>query len=92
MAAHRNRLENNLIENNGAKAAAAGIRVRGETKDLVFRNNIIRDTRPASDRKQGVGILIEEQAGEITLEGNQIDAGVKVEDKRKRAQPVISKQ
>src|SRR5213078_3022186 len=54
MAGHRNRLENNLIENNGGKGEAAGIRVRGETRDLVFRNNIIRDTRAAEARKQTV--------------------------------------
>ena len=83
MAGHRNRLENNVIENNGAKSGAAGIRVRGETKDLVFRNNIIRDTRPEEDRKQSVGIRIEEQAGEVLLEGNQIEATTKVEDRRK---------
>lgn len=83
MAAHRNRLENNLIENNGTKADAAGIRVRGETKNLVFKNNIIRDTRSADARKQAVGIRIEEQAGEIELDGNEIDAATKVEDRRK---------
>ena len=81
-AGHRNRLENNVIENNGGKGSAAGIRVRGETKDLVFRNNIIRDTRVADARKQTTGIRIEEQAGDITLEGNQIDATTQVEDKR----------
>ena len=83
MAAHRNRIENNLIENNGGKGDATGIRVRGETKDLVFRNNIIRDTRAAEARKQTTGIHIEEQAGQVTLEGNQIEAATKVEDKRK---------
>jgi parallel beta-helix repeat protein len=83
MAGHRNRLENNVIENNGAKGGAAGIRVRGETKDLVFRNNIIRDTRAPETRQQTVGIRIEEQAGEVVLEGNQIDARTRVEDKRK---------
>jgi hypothetical protein len=83
MAGHRNRLENNVIENNGTKADAAGIRVRGETKDLVFRNNIIRDTRPADARKQTVGIRIEEPAGEVVLEGNEIEAKTKVEDRRK---------
>jgi len=83
MAGHRNRLENNLIENNGAKADAAGIRVRGETKDLVFKNNIIRDTRPADARKQTTGIRIEEPAGHVHLEGNQIDAKTEVEDRRK---------
>ena len=85
MAGHRNRLENNVIENNGLKADAAGIRVRGETKDLVFRNNIIRDTRSSESRKQSVGIRIEEPAGEVVLEGNQIEAKTKVEDRRKAA-------
>ena len=83
MAGHRNRLENNLIENNGVKAEAAGIRERGETRDLVFRNNIIRDTRPPETRKQSVGIRIEEPAGTVVLEGNQIDAKIQVEDRRK---------
>ena len=85
MAAHRNRLENNVIENNGLEAEAAGIRVRGETKDLVFRNNIIRDTRPPGSRKQTIGVRIEEPAGKIILEGNEIEAGTKVEDRRKRS-------
>ncbi|HEU0039149.1 MAG TPA: right-handed parallel beta-helix repeat-containing protein, partial [Verrucomicrobiae bacterium] len=83
MAAHRNRLENNLIENNGGKGDATGIRVRGETKDLVFRNNIIRDTRAVEARKQTTGIHIEEEAGQVILEGNQIEAATKVDDKRK---------
>ncbi|HWN96736.1 MAG TPA: right-handed parallel beta-helix repeat-containing protein [Methylomirabilota bacterium] len=83
MAGHRNRLENNLIENNGTKGSGAGIRVRGATRDLVFRNNIIRDTRSAEARKQTVGIRIEEQAGEVLLEGNKIEAATEVEDRRK---------
>jgi len=82
MAGHRNRLENNLIENNGVQGDAAGIRVRGETKDLVFRNNIIRDTRPPEARKQAVGIRIEEPAGKVILEHNEIDAKTQVEDRR----------
>lgn len=82
MAGHRNRLENNLIENNGVKEPASGIRVRGETKDLVFKGNIIRDTRAVEARKQSVGIRIEEAAGAVHLEGNQIDARTPVEDKR----------
>src|SRR6266567_209568 len=82
MAGHRNRLESNLIENNGVKGEATGIRVRGETRDLVFRNNIIRDTRPPEARKQTVGIRIEEPAGKVVLEGNEIDAQTRVEDQR----------
>lgn len=60
MAAHRNRLENNLIENNGTRAETAGIRVRGETRDLVFKGNTIRDTRAAGECRQTVGIRLEE--------------------------------
>lgn len=82
MAGHRNRLENNLIESNGDQDEAAGIRVRGETRNLVFRNNIIRDTRPPETRKQAVGIRIEELAGDVVLEGNSIEAVTKIEDKR----------
>jgi parallel beta-helix repeat protein len=83
MAGHRNRLEKNLIENNGVKVEAAGIRVRGETKNLLFKNNIIRDTRAPEARKQTVGIRIEETASEVILEGNKIEAKTKVEDHRK---------
>ena len=86
MAGHRNRLEKNVVENNGGKNDAAGIRVRGETRDLVFRDNIIRDTRPPKDRKQLVGIRIEQDAGEVTLEGNKIDAKTKLQDERAPAQ------
>ena len=83
MAGHRNRLENNVIENNGSKGDAAGICVRGETKGLLFKNNIIRDTRSPEARKQAVGIRIEEPAGEVVLEGNEIEAKTKVDDRRK---------
>jgi polygalacturonase len=83
LAGHRNRLERNIIENNGEGPDTAGIRVRGETHDLVFRDNVIRDTRPPDLRKQTVGIQIEDGAGEISLEGNQIDAKTKVVDERK---------
>jgi parallel beta-helix repeat protein len=86
MAGHRNRLEDNLIENNGAKGGGSGIRVRGETRDLIFKNNVIRDTRSGSERKQTVGIRIEELAGPVTLEGNRIEAVTEIEDKRSSIQ------
>ncbi|MDZ4782640.1 MAG: right-handed parallel beta-helix repeat-containing protein [Planctomycetia bacterium] len=82
MAAHRNRLENNRIEDNGATEPAAGIRVRGSTDGLVFRNNIIRDTRPMNEQTQAVGIRIEEDAGEVTLDGNDVRAKTTVDDRR----------
>ncbi len=83
MAGHRNRLENNLVENNGLQQEAAGIRVCGETCDLVFRNNTIRDTRSGSERKQTTGIRLEEKVGAVVLEGNQVDATKAVDDGRK---------
>jgi parallel beta-helix repeat protein len=82
MAAHRNRLEENVIEDNGAGQEAAGIRIRGQTNDLVFKNNTIRDTRRGGLQTQTVGIRIEEQVGQIVLEGNQIEAKIKIDDRR----------
>lgn len=84
MAAHRNRLEENLIENNGAEGPAAGIRIRGRTNDLVFRGNTIRDARADESATQTVGILIGESVGKVVLEGNTILARVPIEDRRKR--------
>jgi len=82
MAGHRNRLENNLIEDNGREHAVAGIRVRGETRDLLFKGNVIRDTRSAAERKQNTGVLLEPKVGPVALEQNQIEAAEAVADKR----------
>lgn len=84
MGAHRNRLENNIIENNGSEGQAAGIRIRGQTNDLVFRKNKIRDTRDAGSQTQTTGILIEEQVGQVILEDNTIEARTQIVDKRAR--------
>jgi nitrous oxidase accessory protein NosD len=82
MAAHRNHLEQNIIEDNGVAEEAAGIRIRGHTNDLVLRNNIIRDTREGESQKQTVGIRIEEQVGRVTLDGNRIRAKTTIDDQR----------
>jgi parallel beta-helix repeat protein len=82
MAPHRNRVENNLIENNGLEEGAVGIRVRGQTRDLVLKNNTLRDTRPAGQCKQTVGIRLEEEVGRATIEGNHIEAARPIEDQR----------
>jgi polygalacturonase len=82
MAAHRNRLEENVIENNGVDRQAAGIRIRGYTNGLVFKNNVIRDAREGDDQKQNVGILIEEHVGQVTLDGNKITAKTTIDDRR----------
>ncbi len=82
MAAHRNRLEENIIENNGKGQEVAGIRIRGYTNNLVFKNNIIRDTREDKLQRQTVGIRIEEQVGQIILDGNKIKAKIAIDDRR----------
>ncbi len=74
MAPHRNRLEENTIENNGG----AEIRIRGEVNDLVFVKNTIRDAQDES----APGILIEEKVGKVNLQDNAIQTKVQVEDKR----------
>jgi parallel beta-helix repeat protein len=84
MAGHRNRIEENIIENNGTTKPAPAIEVRGETRDLVFKNNVIRDTRPAGEQKQLVGIELEEKVGNVTIEGNQIAAKTQLADARKK--------
>jgi hypothetical protein len=82
MAAHRNRLKANVIENNGTISSAAGIRVRGETDGLVFEDNTIRDTRSDSSQTQTTGILIEDRVGKVTLRENQIEATKAIDDRR----------
>ncbi|MCF7762741.1 MAG: right-handed parallel beta-helix repeat-containing protein [Verrucomicrobia bacterium] len=83
MSGHRNRLEDNLIENNGSGGTAAGIRIRGETRDVIIRNNIIRDTRPEGSQTQSVGIRIEEKVGPVELLKNLIEARKTIQDERK---------
>jgi hypothetical protein len=83
MAGHRNRIEENVIENNGRARDVAGIRVRGETRDLVLRDNVIRDTRLESVRRQTVGIRLDESVGPVVIEGNQISAALEVDDRRR---------
>ncbi len=87
MAGHRNRLENNTIENNGVQQEAAGIRVRGETRGLVFQGNTIRDTRGPSEKKQRTGIRLEEKVGAVTIDGNRIEAETQVDDRRAAVPP-----
>ncbi len=83
MAAHRNRVEDNVIENNGVKKDVAGIRVRGETRDLIFKNNVIRDTR--AEPKQSIGIQLDEKVGSVVIDGNKVEAAKVLEDKRKES-------
>ncbi|MBP7051288.1 MAG: right-handed parallel beta-helix repeat-containing protein [Phycisphaerae bacterium] len=74
MAPHRNRFEDNTIENNGGPE----VRIRGEVNDLTFVKNTIRDTR----EEPSVGILIEEKAGPVHLQDNTIRTRQQIEDRR----------
>jgi hypothetical protein len=88
MAAHRNCLEENTIEDNGSRSPSAGIRIRGETEGLLLRENIIRDTRETGRRTQTVGSLIKEKVGDVTLQDNHIEAlQTPVDDRRKNHAP-----
>jgi parallel beta-helix repeat protein len=82
MSPHRNRLERNVIEDNGRSAGAPGIRVRGEPDGLVFEGNTIRESRDAARKTQTIGVLIEGKVGSVRLDRNAIDAGVPIEDRR----------
>jgi parallel beta-helix repeat protein len=78
MAPHRNRFEDNTIENNGGPE----VRIRGEVNDLAFVNNTIRDARADGQEEPTVGILIEEDVGPVHLQDNTIQAKQQIEDKR----------
>ncbi|GAB5406551.1 MAG: hypothetical protein Aurels2KO_47820 [Aureliella sp.] len=82
MAAHRNRVVDNVIEDNGASGSGAGIRIRGQTDGLVISNNTIRDNQDSPT--QTIGVLIEQQVLTVNLNGNKIQATHKVKDERKR--------
>jgi parallel beta-helix repeat protein len=82
MAAHRNQLKHNIIEDNGSKGQAAGIRIRGETEGLIFEGNKIRDTRAPAQQTQKVGVRIDQPVGSVELRSNQIEAELEVQDNR----------
>ena len=78
MAAHRNHLKENIIEDNGQ----SGVRIRGATHGLTFEGNTIRDTRADGQQTQTVGFVIEQDVRDLTLDGNQIDAKTPIDDQR----------
>jgi hypothetical protein len=82
MSPHRNRLEANLIEDNGQEPGTAGIRIRGEPSGLTFEGNVIRDSRAGAEQTQTVGILVEPEVGPIRIGSNRIEASTEVEDRR----------
>ncbi|WP_406695876.1 right-handed parallel beta-helix repeat-containing protein [Singulisphaera sp. Ch08] len=92
MSPHRNRLQANIIEDNGREPGTAGIRVRGEPTGLIFEDNVIRDTRVGAKQRQTVGILVEDRVGPIQIETNQIEATTAIDDhRREKAKPEAPK-
>jgi hypothetical protein len=47
---HRNTFVNNTVENNGMLKGGYGFWVQGQAIDVVFRNNIIRDTKKGTQK------------------------------------------
>jgi parallel beta-helix repeat protein len=82
MAPHRNRLEDNIIEDNGRESGTAGVRVRGEPAGLIFIDNLIRDTRQGTGKTQTVGIRVEERVGPVQIDRNRIEADTAIDDRR----------
>ena len=75
-------MEENTVEDNGIGQEAAGIRVEGETRDLVFLKNRIRETRSGAAAKQTTGIMLREKVGRVAMEENQIEVAKPVDDRR----------
>lgn len=76
MAAHRITFEGNTVRDN----EGWGVFVDGFTVGTILRNNIIEDTGKG---RQKIGIRIGENAGDVTLESNQIKAERSTVDERR---------
>ena len=87
MAGHRNRIEENLVENNGRRQKdSAGIWIDGETSGVVLKGNTIRDTREAKERTQRTAISIGSKTRDVILESNKAEGETVTEDHRPRAE------
>lgn len=70
---HRNLLENNRIQNNGASGEGCGIYIDGETHDITIVGNEISDTRSGDEKTQQFGIRIGPKAERIVIRENKIE-------------------
>ncbi len=73
---HRNTFRKNTIEDNGDGEHGCGVHIEGETHDLVFEENVIRETRSGEARTQRVGVYIGPQAQRVTLRSNTLTGHV----------------
>ncbi len=77
-AGSRNRIENCIIRDNGAKEAGIGIDIQGKTQDITVANTRFEN---AAGKNQKTAVRISEQARRITLRDNTYEnCPVHVED------------
>ncbi|PYV27008.1 MAG: hypothetical protein DMG27_05135, partial [Acidobacteria bacterium] len=75
-AASRNVFRENKIADNGRPGGPGyGVRIEGETKNLTFASNTIRDTRQGPQATQTVGIYIGPKADFVVCEQNLFEGG-----------------
>ncbi len=73
--AHRNIVRENIIKNNGLPLdgeKGSGIHINGITHDLMFENNIIRETRQGENRYQLHAFYIEPNVTRVKMVDNKI--------------------
>lgn len=61
------------LPNPEEEATGCGIDIKGTTRGLVFKNNIVRETRAGTERRQKAGIRIHSGVTDLTLEDNTIE-------------------
>jgi parallel beta-helix repeat protein len=82
-AGSRNRIENCIIRDNGAKEGGIGIDIQGRTQDITVQNTQLENT---ADRNQKIGIRISQEAERIDVQGNTFkDCPVHLEDLRAKS-------
>lgn len=79
-AGSRNRIENCIIRDNGAKESGVGIDIQGKTQDITVANTRFEN---AAGKNQKTAVRIGEQAQRITLQDNTYEnCPVHLEDRR----------
>jgi hypothetical protein len=67
---HRNRIEDCVVRDNGAKQSGIGIDIQGKTQDITVRNTKLGNK---DGKNQKVGIRISEEAERIILQDNTFE-------------------
>ena len=73
--AHRNKIIDNVIENNGLAGYAekgCGIYIEGITHDILIENNIIRETRKGEERLQKNALCLQPGVTKVDMINNKI--------------------